>query len=33
MSLPINSIYTFDDLEGMFLTMYAPPKEYHTLLT
>jgi hypothetical protein len=33
MSLPINSISTFDDFEDMFLTMYVPPKAYHTLRT
>jgi hypothetical protein len=32
MSLPANSISSFDDLEAMFLTMYAPPVAYHTLL-
>jgi len=32
MSLPVNSISTFEDLEGIFLTMYSPPKSYHTLL-
>jgi hypothetical protein len=33
MSLPTRSISSFDDLETMFLTMYAPPVAYHTLLT
>jgi hypothetical protein len=33
MSLPSRSISSFDDLEAMFLTMYAPPVAYHTLLT
>jgi hypothetical protein len=33
MSLPARSISSFDDLETMFLTMYAPPVAYHTLLT
>jgi hypothetical protein len=33
LSLPAQSISSFDDLENMFLTMYAPPVAYHTLLT
>jgi hypothetical protein len=33
MSLLVNSISIFDYLEGMFITMYDPPKSYHTLLT
>jgi hypothetical protein len=33
MSLPINFISTFYDLEATILTMYSPPIEYHTLLT
>ena len=32
-SLPTQSIGSFDDLESMFMTMYAPPIAYHTLLT
>jgi hypothetical protein len=32
-SLPTQSIGSFDDLENMFMTMYAPPVAYHTLLT
>jgi hypothetical protein len=32
-SLPTRSIGSFDDLETMFLNMYAPPVAYHTLLT
>jgi hypothetical protein len=31
--LPSFSIGSFDDLENMFMTMYAPPISYHTLLT
>jgi len=33
LSLPTHSIGSFDDLENMFMTMYAPPISYHTLLT
>jgi hypothetical protein len=33
MSLPARSISSFDDLETMFLTVYALPTTYHTLLT
>jgi hypothetical protein len=33
MSLPARSISSFDDLEYMFLTMYAPLVAYHTFLT
>jgi hypothetical protein len=33
MSLPTPSILSFDDLETMFMTMYAPLVSYHTLLT
>jgi hypothetical protein len=33
MSLPSWSISSFDDLETMFMTMYAPPIAYHTFLT
>jgi hypothetical protein len=33
LSLPTQSIGSFDDLESMFMTMYAPPIAYHTLLT
>jgi hypothetical protein len=32
MSLPSQYILSFDDLETMFMTMYAPPIAYHTLL-
>jgi hypothetical protein len=31
---PLNSInLSFDDLENIFMTIYAPPISYHTLLT
>jgi hypothetical protein len=33
MKLPTRSIGSFNDLEAMFLTMFAPLIEYHTLLT
>jgi hypothetical protein len=33
LSLPTQSIGSFDDLENMFMTMYAPPIAYHTFLT
>lgn len=33
MSLPAQSISSFDDIEAMFMTMYEPPIAYHTLLT
>jgi hypothetical protein len=33
LSLPSQSIKSFDELENIFMTMYAPPMEYHTLLT
>jgi hypothetical protein len=33
MSLPSQSIVSFDDIETMFMTMYVPPVAYHTLLT
>jgi hypothetical protein len=33
MTLPTRSIGSFNDLEAMFLTMFAPPVAYHTLLT
>jgi hypothetical protein len=32
-TLPSRSIGSFNDLEAMFLTMFAPPIAYHTLLT
>jgi hypothetical protein len=32
-SLLAQSIGSFDDLESMFMTMYAPPIAYHTILT
>jgi hypothetical protein len=32
-SLPVCSIGSFDDLENMFMTMYAPHVSYHNLLT
>jgi hypothetical protein len=32
MSLHAQSISSFDDLETMFMTIYAPPIVYHTLL-
>jgi len=31
--LPNQSISSFDDLKSMFITMYAQPIAYHTLLT
>jgi hypothetical protein len=30
---PSRSIQSFNDLEGIFLTMFSPPIAYHTLLT
>jgi hypothetical protein len=33
LSLPVQSIRSFDDLENMFMTMYAPLVAYHTFLT
>jgi hypothetical protein len=32
-SLPAQSISSFDDIEAMFMTMHEPPIAYHTLLT
>jgi hypothetical protein len=32
-TFPTRSIDSFDDLEAMFLNMFAPPVAYHTLLT
>jgi hypothetical protein len=32
-TLPSRSISSFNDLEAMFRTMFAPPISYHTLLT
>jgi len=33
LSLPTKSIKSFDDLENMFMTMYAPHVAYHMLFT
>jgi hypothetical protein len=30
---PSRSIHSFDDIEDMFLAIFAPPNAYHTLLT